>query len=144
MFRSQSLTPSLRLELEVLSGHGCFIRNRTRCASTISTAATRDFSVVAPEPLYRSNENFTSSAHAIAVVEPDVLAQDELVREAVVRRRPRFGQARRPGVLRHGLHERVVERVEREERRDDARRLGGIEPRRCERDGGGERDLTLG
>jgi len=45
-------------------------------------------------------------------VELDTLAQDELLDEAVLRQAPRFGQARRHGVARHGLYERVVQRVE--------------------------------
>ncbi|OLD69023.1 MAG: hypothetical protein AUF63_01615 [Candidatus Rokubacteria bacterium 13_1_20CM_70_15] len=44
------------------SGHGCRRRKRTREASTASTETTRAFKVEAPAPLYRSNENFTSSA----------------------------------------------------------------------------------
>ena len=46
------------------------------------------------------------------------LAEHELVGEPVVRDRPRFGEARRPRVARHRFHERVVERVQGEERRD--------------------------
>src|SRR5438093_1641375 len=44
------------------SGHGFLRRNRTRCASTASTAATCAFMVEEATPLYRSKENFTSSA----------------------------------------------------------------------------------
>jgi hypothetical protein len=44
------------------SGHGCLSRKRTRCVSTISTAATCAFRVLAAAPRYRSKENFTSSA----------------------------------------------------------------------------------
>src|SRR2546425_1705012 len=44
------------------SGHGSFRRKRTRYGSTTSTAATFSFNRLAAAPLYRSNENFTSSA----------------------------------------------------------------------------------
>src|SRR5437870_4627967 len=43
------------------SGHGSFRRKRTRYGSTTSTAATFSFNRLAAAPLYRSNENFTSS-----------------------------------------------------------------------------------
>jgi len=44
------------------SAQGFLRRKRTRCASTISIAATCAFRVEAATPLYRSKENFTSSA----------------------------------------------------------------------------------
>src|SRR2546428_13436773 len=44
------------------SGHGSFSRKRTRKESTISTATTFSLSSLAAAPLYRSKENFTSSA----------------------------------------------------------------------------------
>src|SRR5688572_10776597 len=44
------------------SGHGSLRTMRTRPASTTCTSRTRSLSVFAPEPLYRSNENFTSAA----------------------------------------------------------------------------------
>src|SRR5262249_57493244 len=80
----------------------------------------------------------------VAGVELDVLSEDELVRKPVLRGRPRLGQARRERVAGHRLHERVVQRVERQERRDDTRRLGGIEPCRGQGDVGGDRQLPFG
>src|SRR5207249_7238774 len=71
----------------------------------------------------------------LAVVELHALADDELVREPVLRRRPRLREARRVLPGRHGLHQRVVQRVEHHERRDDALGLGGVEP------AGGQRDV---
>ena len=67
-------------------------------------------------------------------MELHALADDELVREAVLGLRPRLGEARRllPGW--HRLHQRVVQSVEHHERRDDALGLGGIEPARRKRD----------
>ena len=44
------------------SGHGSFSWKRTRPASTAWTSRTRSFRIFAPEPLYRSKENFTSAA----------------------------------------------------------------------------------
>ena len=72
--------------------------------------------------------------HRLAVVELHALPDDELIGEAVFGRRPRLGQARGVDPGRHRLHQRVVQRVENHERRDDAFRLGGIEPAGCERD----------
>src|SRR6185295_2776589 len=43
------------------SGQGCFNLKRTSRGDTISTDSTRDFNKSLPEPLYRSNENLTSS-----------------------------------------------------------------------------------
>jgi hypothetical protein len=80
----------------------------------------------------------------IAVVKSHTLAEDEVDRQPVLRCRPRLGEARGPCIARHWLDERVVERVEGHERRDDARSLGGIEPRGRQRDVHGERNLSLG
>src|SRR2546429_9953337 len=44
------------------SGHGSFRWKRTRAGSTTSTSRTRSFRSGAAAPLYRSKENFTSSA----------------------------------------------------------------------------------
>ena len=44
------------------SAHGLLRRKRTRCGSTASTAATCALNVAEATPLYRSKENFTSSA----------------------------------------------------------------------------------
>jgi len=44
------------------SGHGSFRWKRTRPGSTICTSRTRSCRSLAAAPLYRSNENFTSSA----------------------------------------------------------------------------------
>ncbi len=126
------------------SGHGCLSRKRTRCASTISTAATCAFRVAARGALVPlEGELHVLRGERIAVVEPHALAKHELVGEPVLRLRPRLGEAGRPGIARHRLHERVVERVQRQEGGDDARRLGGVEPRRGQRDVDGERDLPL-
>ena len=48
--------------------------------------------------------------------------------------RPRLGEARRQRLARHRLHHRVVQRVEHHEGRDDALRLGRVEPGRRQRD----------
>ena len=71
--------------------------------------------------------------HDVAVVELDALAKDELVAEPVLGRAPRLGEGGRHGIARHGLDEGVVERIEHHERRDDARRLGRLEPGRRQR-----------
>ena len=84
--------------------------------------------------------------HRVAVVELRVLAQDELVDEAVLRGRPGLGQAR--GVLpaRHRLHERVVHGVEHHERVDERLGVARIEPLAGQRDvePPGERALGRG
>ena len=82
--------------------------------------------------------------HRLAVVERGALAEHELVHQAVLRGRPRLGQALALGRARHELHERVVHRVEHHERRDQARRLRGIEPRRGQRDVDGPRPIWPG
>ena len=66
--------------------------------------------------------------HGLAVVELDVLTQHERVGEAVLRHRPRLGEARRGLPGGHRLHQRVVDRVEHLERRDRGLGLTGIEP----------------
>jgi hypothetical protein len=73
------------------------------------------------------------SGEGIAVVELHPLAQLELVDALVGAHRPRLGQARGHEVARHGLHERVVDRVLHPEGRDLAQVLAGIEPLRRER-----------
>ena len=74
--------------------------------------------------------------HRLAVVELHALAEHELIGEPVLGCGPGLGEARGHGVAGHRLHERVVQRVEDHEGRDDARRLGGVEPR------GGERHVN--
>ncbi len=44
------------------SGHGSFRCKRTRPGSTAWISRTRSLRIFAPEPLYRSKENFTSVA----------------------------------------------------------------------------------
>src|SRR5215471_11056285 len=111
------------------SGHASFSTKRTRLGATTWTSFTFSLSRRADAPLYRSNVNFTSSA-VTAVVELRVLAQDELVGEPVLGRRPRLGQARRADVARHRLHERVVQRVEHHEGCDQRFGVAGVEPAR--------------
>ncbi len=65
-----------------------------------------------------------------AIVKSHALAQHELIDQTVPRYRPRLGEARRHLMARHRLHEAVVERVEEQERRDEAGRLGGLEEAR--------------
>ena len=48
------------------SGHASFRRKRTRYGSATSTAATFSFNRLAAAPLYRSNENLTSSAVSVS------------------------------------------------------------------------------
>ncbi len=95
-----------------------------------------------PVPLER--ELHVLRGHGIAVVELDVLPQDELVEEPVRRHGPRLGEAGRHRLARQGLGHGVVHRVERHERRDDPRGLGGIEPRGRERDVHPPRHLAFG
>jgi hypothetical protein len=64
----------------------------------------------------------------IAVVEPEPLAQLELVGLLIGADRPGLGQAGREMVAGHRLHQRVVQRVHHPERREHADDLGGIEP----------------
>ena len=64
----------------------------------------------------------------LAVVELHPFSKNEVVREAVLRCRPRLGGARRLRVAGHWLQHGVVERVQEHVRRDDAGRLGRIEP----------------
>src|SRR5216683_2325593 len=54
--------------------------------------------------------------------------EHELIDEAVLRHRPRFGQARRAEAGWHRLHQRVVEGVEHHERDDGPFRVRGVEP----------------
>src|SRR5262249_57521003 len=71
------------------------------------------------------------------------LAELELVHEPVRALLPRFGQTRRHVVAGQRLDQRVVERVQEDERRPESRGLRGIEKRggdgRVERD----RELTV-
>ena len=80
----------------------------------------------------------------IPVVELDPLAQQELVTGAIGGHRPGLREARRGRALGHGLHQRVVDRVEDLERTDGGLRLAGIEPAGCQRDVEGVRHLALG
>ena len=72
--------------------------------------------------------------HRLAVVEDDVAPQGELVGEPVRRHRPGLGERGRRRIAGHGLHQRVVQRVEHEHAGDDAGMLAGIEPGRRDRD----------
>ena len=72
--------------------------------------------------------------HALPVVEARVGAQREVVDEAVGGDGPGFGEARGARARRHRLEQRVVDRVEGEERGDRALGLGGIEPPRGQRE----------
>ena len=82
----------------------------------------------------------------IAVVEPEALAQLELVHEPVRALLPGLGQARRHVVAGQRLDQRVVQRIEKHERRADPRGLGGIEKRGGDRgvEGDGELAVRLG
>ena len=77
----------------------------------------------------------------LPVVEAGAAAEDELVRERVLRDGPGLGEARRQELARHGLGEGIVQRVVDHVRRDDPRRLRGIEPGRSEHDVHAPRDL---
>ncbi len=79
----------------------------------------------------------------IAVVKLDAFAQNELVGEAVRGHGPRLGQARRHRLARHRLHHGVVQGIHHHERRDHARRLRRVEPRRRQRDVHAPGELTL-
>jgi len=81
--------------------------------------------------------------HRLAVVELDAFAQHELVHEAVTRDAPRFSKARRHGLARHRLHQRIVHGVEHDERHGGRCGFGGIEPDRRERHLKREGHLTL-
>ena len=70
----------------------------------------------------------------IAVVKDDTLPQHELVAQAVLGHGPGLRQRRRHGIARHRLHHGVVQRVEHLHDGDDAGVLGGVEPRRGDRD----------
>jgi hypothetical protein len=70
----------------------------------------------------------------VAIVKPGTLADDKLVAEAVLGRRPRFGEARRQRLTRHRLHHRIMERVHHHEGGDDARCLRRVKPCRGQRD----------
>src|SRR5262249_48351460 len=81
----------------------------------------------------------------IAVVEPEALAELELVGLAVRALLPRLRQARRHEIAGHRLEECVVERVEHPERRDEAgSQLARIEPGRGERHVERPAQLALG
>jgi len=84
------------------------------------------------------------SGDRLTVVELRALPQDEVVGEPVLGHRPRLGEARGLRVAGHRLEHGIVERVEEHVRRDDARRLGGVEPRRRDRHVDGPRELPLG
>jgi len=60
-------------------------------------------------------------------VELHARLQDELVDETVGRDGPRLGQAAGLRLAWHRLHQRVVQSVQDQERRDDPRRLGRVE-----------------
>ena len=66
----------------------------------------------------------------VAVVELHAAPHDELVGETIRRHRPRLGEARGGETPGHGLHHRVVDRIENHEGRDGRLGLGRIEPPR--------------
>src|SRR5947199_155518 len=82
-------------------------------------------------------------SHRVAVVEPDALTKYELVNEPVGGHRPRLGQAGCHEITGHRLHQRVMEPVERHERRDDPGGLRGVEPGGRERNVDTPRHLTF-
>ena len=71
----------------------------------------------------------------ITVMEGGALAQDELMVKAVLRRQVRLGEARRLLVVRHRLHQSVVQSVQEHVGRDDFGGLPWVEP------GGRERHM---
>ena len=81
--------------------------------------------------------------NGIAIMESDAIAQHEIVAQPVRRCRPGFGEAGRQFLARHRLHDRVMQRVQDHERRDDPRRLGRVEPGRRQRDMHAPGQLTL-
>ena len=118
------------------SGHGSLRTKRTRPGSTIWTSRTRSLRSLAPRaPVALEGELHVLRGHRLAVV--------ELARPCAARTRtssPSFdcvhdsARLGRVDARRHRLHERVVDRVEHHERRDDALGLRGIEPARGQRD----------
>jgi len=95
-------------------------------------------------PVAVEGELHVLGRHDVAVVELHAPAQDELVAEPVSGHAPRLGQARGHGLAGHRLHERVVQGVVREERRDALRMLAGIEPDGRDGEMHGPGDLALG
>ena len=87
-----------------------------------------------PAPVALEGELHVLRGDRVAVVEAHADAEHEVVDEPVGRDAPRLGQARRHRGARHGLGERVVQRVQDHERHDDPGRLRGVEPRGRERD----------
>jgi hypothetical protein len=69
----------------------------------------------------------------VTVVELGILAEDELVGDAVLGQRPGLGQARGADIARHGFEQRVVQGVQHHERGDEGLGLTRIEPARDER-----------
>src|SRR3989441_12611097 len=85
-----------------------------------------------------------SGANMARSYEEDALAEDEIDHGAVLRDRPRLGQAgclRLPG---HRLHHRIVQRVEDDERRDEALEVPRVQPARDQADVDGVGELALG
>ena len=80
----------------------------------------------------------------LAVMELRALADDEVVREPVLRRRPRLGEAWRERTRRHRLHHRVVQCPEDHERRGDSLGVRRIEEPRRDRDVDTVGDLAFG
>ena len=72
--------------------------------------------------------------HRIAVVEAGAFAQHEIVVSPVLGSGEGLGKARRQRLAGHRFHHRIVQGIEHHERRDDAGRLGRLEPRGRERD----------
>ena len=82
--------------------------------------------------------------HRLTVVEDRALAQREIVAEAVLRRRPGFGETGRQQLPGHRLGQRIMQCVEYHKRGDDPRGLRRIEPGRGQRDGRGPGQLSTG
>ena len=71
----------------------------------------------------------------VAIVEGDPSTQEKFIGEAVGTLGPGFRQAGGQRLARHGFHQGIVEGIQKQERRDNARGLSGVEP------GGGQGDV---
>src|SRR6267142_1896465 len=126
------------------------LRQNSSCASSVSsTPGLKPTTLYGPAPMgaFLNPSSPTRSTYFLGTIQAAPvagLAQHELVRQAVRRRGPRFGQTRRGRVARHGLYQRVMNRVVENERRHQAFGLGGIEPARHNRDVVDQRHLARG
>jgi hypothetical protein len=73
-------------------------------------------------------------AERVAVVKGEAVAQGEIVSQPVFGGADRLGKARGQALARHRLHHPIVQGVKHHERRDDAGRVGRVEPCRRQRD----------